>query len=65
MKVGTPYLYQFQSPSFDVPLPLGNASHIVVDEETLRSDSEDKTICYSANSRDQLRYRNFGECVVE
>ena len=44
LKTGTPYLDQFHRPSLDVPFPLGDASHIIVDEESLRRDPEDQPV---------------------
>jgi hypothetical protein len=61
----TPYLYEFHGPSFDIPFSLWDATDIIVNEKTLSSNSEDETISYRANTRDQLRSGRFDESVVE
>jgi hypothetical protein len=51
---GTPYLYEFHCPCFDVPLSLWDAADVIIDEETFGCDSEDEPVRYGANSGDQL-----------
>jgi hypothetical protein len=51
---GTPYLYEFHCPCFDVPLSLWDAADVIIDEETFGCDSEYKAIGYGSNPRYQL-----------
>jgi hypothetical protein len=51
---GTPYLYEFHCPCFDVPLSLWDAADVIIDEETFGCNAEDESVCYGANSGDQL-----------
>jgi hypothetical protein len=47
---GTPYLYEFHCPCFDVPLSLWDATDVIIDEETFGCDSEDEAIGNGSNS---------------
>jgi hypothetical protein len=62
---GTPYLYEFHSPCFDVPLSLWDAADVIIDEEAFGCDSENEAIGYGSNSRYQLGSGRFQEGIVE